>query len=110
KHSTTPLNRGNPGGQMDGHGPDVTPPDHLPETGAPVSRVVWVLTPSEQAGPMGFGVSPGEEQAASFIKERLDKNEPVMVIIGASMSQRFGQVSRYRGSSNRLAYRCRPIR
>ncbi len=82
----------NPMGQMMAMGqrtPPMPPPEPLPG-----QKVVWVLTPSEQAGPMGFGVSPGEEQAVQFLQERLNQQgESAMVIIGASMAQRFGQVS-----------------
>ncbi len=82
----------NPMGQMMAMGQRM-PPQPPPEP-EPGQKVVWVLTPSEQAGPMGFGVSPGEDQAVNFLQERMNQHgEPAMVIIGASLAQRFGQVS-----------------
>lgn len=64
-----------------------SPPPPQPK---PDQTVVWVLLPDLSTGPMAFAAGSAQQQAVDFLKERLDKGESALLIVGASQAVRFG--------------------
>ncbi|MEX0774792.1 MAG: hypothetical protein WD042_03655 [Phycisphaeraceae bacterium] len=82
-----------PGGSPTGGPQGQGAPPQPPPQAEPDQRTVWVIPPSEPAGPMNFTAGMVEQQAVQHIEARLKAGDSALVMCAASSTARFGQPS-----------------